>query len=584
MLHRSLTKKSLLLSVLLSYTSLKALSWLKSLYTSSILVSKASKKLSSRNSLTLASLDLPDIPLAKQSLILSLTVSELSKSIRSLKITSVEAVSTYIIRSYTIGREYCLIAEECYASALAKARHCDDLLSQNINLGPFHGVPISVKDHISMEGCTSSAGVAWKLDYPDTCTALLIKLLEDQGAIPFVRSNLTQAIMWLETSNIIYGRALNPWNPLRTTGGSSGGEGGLVASRASPLGIGSDIGGSIRTPSAFCGVYGLKPTPQRISFQGVKSAFKHNLEPLDCMIQETLGPIGRSVKDLVMVMKAWWTDKLFTIDRTLPPLLFDSSCYKSTRQRKLKIGYFLDLPFFDSAPCIKNAIQICMDSLRDTHEVVEFEVPHAKELISLFTKATNGDGGESLRTALQGEPAESFYRLQLLSASHQTLTKLGLGLLNLTGNSRVADFLSPKAFISPSECIEIYQRMQDLTENLTSHWDLQGIDAVICPVFGLVAPEHERTVEVLAADGYSMIWNVVGYPTGIVPVGTVRYGETEYCDRYNDISTSAAKKCMEGSEGMPIALQVVSLPFKDEVVLGVMKIVEDIFQFHKHPI
>lgn len=96
-----------------------------------------------------------------------------------------------------------------------------------------------------------------------------MELLRDAGAIPFVRSNVPQALMLPETDNNVWGRTSNPWDVSRSVGGSSGGEGGLIAFGASPLGIGTDIGGSIRNPAHVCGIVGLKPTPHRISHQGV---------------------------------------------------------------------------------------------------------------------------------------------------------------------------------------------------------------------------------------------------------------------------------------------------------------------------
>lgn len=580
MLHKYLTKKYLLLGLGLGYISFKSLSYLNSLYIESKLSKKAKAKFLNRNS---SHPVLPEISESIQLRVLSLTANELAKAIRSREITSTEAVSTYILRAYTLGREYSLTAEENFASALAQAQRCDDLLSKGTVLGVLHGVPISVKDHISQLGCTSSAGVAWRLDYPDTETAVLLELLEKEGAILFVRSNVSQAIMWIETSNQTYGKALNPWNHLRTTGGSSGGEGGLIACRASPLGIGSDIGGSLRTPCAFCGVYGFRPTPQRICFKGLKTAFKHNFEPLDCIISESLGPMGRCVDDLVLVMQIWWSNKLFNIDKSIPPLVFDQKIFENSNGR-LKIGYFFDLPYFDAAPCIKKTIRQCVAALGEHHEIVEFQVPHSKEIIQLFMQAANANGSNDLLEALQGETVEPYYNLQVLTCAHPLLTSFALKLLKLAGNSRTAEFLSAKPNISPAEYIEVFQRIQDLTEILTAHWTSQSIDAIICPVFGLVAPNHNTTVELLPALSYSCIWNAVGYPTGIVPVKLVSAGEDIYYDKYNDITTKAAKKCMQGSEGLPIALQIVALPYKDELLLGVMKLVENIFQFHKHPI
>ena len=100
---------------------------------------------------------------------------------------------------------------------------------------------------------------------PQTEDSAVIEVLKKHGAIPFVKSNGPQMMMTIESVNHIWGRSKNPWNPERTVGGSSGGEAGLIASRCSPLGFGTDIGGSVRIPALYCGVYTIKPTAERLS-------------------------------------------------------------------------------------------------------------------------------------------------------------------------------------------------------------------------------------------------------------------------------------------------------------------------------
>jgi fatty acid amide hydrolase len=570
------SKKKVILGVIGAYGLIKFSKLLKTIYIRRKLSNKAKKKLSERKTIEL------EVPLEKQEYILSLTASELAKSIQQKKVTSVEAVSTYIIRAVTLGRQYNFIADECYETALLQAKDCDEKLRNGVILGPLHGVPISIKDNIKLKGTVATTGVAWKLDQIDTETAVVAELLIEQGAVPFVKSNLTQMLLWMECSNKIFGTALNPWDPTRTTGGSSGGEAGLIACRGSPLGLGSDIGGSIRYPCGFCGVYGFKPTTQRASINGIDSAFENNITPLQFIIRSSPAGIAKCVDDLVLVMKIWLSDRMFKKDLELPPLIFNQSMYDS-HQNRLKIGYFFDLPYFDSAPCIKNAIQECISHLEKNHEVVKFEIPNAKEIIELFTAASNANGNIDLKKGLKGELPENFYRFQLLIGDYPFIKDLAVKVLKLTGNKRLGEFIDVKGNISPEEYIKIFQRLQDLAEKLTEYWESLKIDAVICPVYGIIAPYHNQSVKVLPAICYSMIWNAVRYPTGVVPVRLVKTNETEYEDKYNDIVTTAAKKSMNNSEGMPISLQVVGLPNSDEKVLGVMKLVENIFDFHKHP-
>ena len=114
-----------------------------------------------------------------------------------------------------------------------------------------------------MEGFDSTCGLACRCFDPAAEDAVLIRALRRAGAIPFVRTNVPQLLMIPECSNGIHGTTCNPHDATRTCGGSTGGEGALIAARGSPLGVGTDIGGSIRIPSAFCGICGFKPTGTR---------------------------------------------------------------------------------------------------------------------------------------------------------------------------------------------------------------------------------------------------------------------------------------------------------------------------------
>lgn len=140
--------------------------------------------------------------------------------------------------------------------------------------------------------------VSWIGKYADS-NAVLVDILYECGAVPFVRTNVPQTLMWAETFNNIFGRTSNPHNRSLTSGGSSGGEGALVALKGSPLGVGSDIGGSIRIPAAFCGVYGLRPSYGRIPYGGAVNS----MEGQDSM-PSVLGPLSGSIGGLKIFMEA----------------------------------------------------------------------------------------------------------------------------------------------------------------------------------------------------------------------------------------------------------------------------------------
>ena len=569
-------KREIALGAVGAFTLVQLAKYLKGRVYNYKLRKKAKAKLESRNS------NIPNLPavsLDTESLVLSLTVTELSAHIKSGKLTSVEIVSTYIKRALTIGRSLHLTAEECFEQALAEAHKCDQETANGHSRGLLHGIPISVKEHYGMKGYTSACGLTWKLDYPDTEDAVLVQLLVDQGAIPFVRSNVCQAMMWIESSNKLYGRADNPWDTSRTTGGSSSGEGGLVASRSSPLGIGSDIGGSVRIPSHFCGVYGFKPCPKRFSIKGIKTIPNTEFEGFESTVKGSFGPIGRCVEDLALVIRSWFSERAFEYDPSVVPLKFNEPDFGSSK--KLRIGYYTHLNGYPVAECIKSAILKCVELLGEECEMVPYTIPYIGELMRSFFEAYSGNAeAEFVGRELNGEDPEPFYEGIISSINHPHLFKLQLSLLSKFGNQRLADYLNNGSNFTPSEYLDRFQSTQDTVHSVISDWSSHQIDAIICPIYGMVATPHNATVEVGPCLVYSFIMNVLAIPAGVVPVGTVKEGENYYKDEYNDLLTKACSSVMEHSQGLPYSIQVVGLPYRDEVVLNVMKRIEKAFNFH----
>lgn len=134
--------------------------------------------------------------------------------------------------------------------------------------GAHRSLPFTVKDHLKVEGMIETCGFADNLT-PSATTSDVVKLLERENCVAFAHSNVPQGLLGIESTNSVFGTALNPHNKSFISGGSSGGEGALVASKACVFGVGSDSGGSARLPAAFCGVFGYKPTgSKRLSIKG----------------------------------------------------------------------------------------------------------------------------------------------------------------------------------------------------------------------------------------------------------------------------------------------------------------------------
>lgn len=223
----------------------------------------------------------------------------------------------YTIRAYEIGGRLNLVAELTYNYGLPLAKKCDDELAQKRKSGEWKstkdmpklfGIPISLKDVYHVKGFDSSLGSATQIFKPDKEDGLLVKMIKAEGGVIFVKSTVPQLLLINETNNWIWGRGMNPWNINRTCGGSSGGEGGLIASGCSPLGLGSDGGGSVRIPSHYCGLYGFKPTGKRFTMMGHKKPSEYNPRHIGSCI----GPLGRNTADCERMAEALSNEELFT--------------------------------------------------------------------------------------------------------------------------------------------------------------------------------------------------------------------------------------------------------------------------------
>jgi amidase len=156
-----------------------------------------------------------------------------------------------------------------FDDALTRAAELDaHLVSGKPPLGPLHGVPISLKDTFKVRGYDASIGLAALCYKPATGNSVLVDCLLNAGAVLYCKTNVPQTLMALDSHNNIFGRVANPLNTAVTAGGSSGGEGALLAMRGSILGVGTDVGGSIRIPAMCEGTFGIKPSGERIPYAG----------------------------------------------------------------------------------------------------------------------------------------------------------------------------------------------------------------------------------------------------------------------------------------------------------------------------
>ncbi len=196
------------------------------------------------------------------------TIAETLAKLRRKEISPVELVAMHLDRIQQIQPRLNPFVHIDAESARARARDSESRIARGDKTRPLEGIPLTVKSCLDVAGWPCPAGSLLRKDYIPVTNATLVSRLEDAGAILLGNTNTPEFLMAYETDNRLSGKTSNPWNPAYSAGGSSGGEAAAIASGCSMGGVGSDGGGSIRTPAHFCGICGLKPTPGRIPSTG----------------------------------------------------------------------------------------------------------------------------------------------------------------------------------------------------------------------------------------------------------------------------------------------------------------------------
>ena len=225
----------------------------------------------------------------------------LAGAIKRRELTAVEVVEAHIARHVAAAPRINAIAAERYELARAEAEACDQRLrasAPDAELPPLLGVPFTVKESIAVARMPQSAGLAARREHRSSESAPTVQRLIEAGAIPLGVTNTSELTLWIESDNRVYGRTNTPYDPDRTAGGSSGGEGAAVGCGGSPFGLGSDVGGSIRVPGLFCGVFGHKPTAGLVPNSGM-----YPPAPGTAGRMLAVGPIARRAEDLEPVLR-----------------------------------------------------------------------------------------------------------------------------------------------------------------------------------------------------------------------------------------------------------------------------------------
>ncbi len=224
---------------------------------------------------------------------------DLAGAIRSREVSSADVVEAHIERLQRFAWTNAVVADRFERAREEAAQADEQVRSGPDDLPPLHGVPCTIKEAISLDGMPNCSGVVARREFRCRSTAPAAQRLIDAGAIPLGVTNISELTLWVETENRVYGRTHNPYDRARSAGGSSGGEGAAVGCGGSPFGLGSDIGGSIRTPAFFNGVFGHKGTPRLVPNSGMfPEASGESWRLL------ATGPLARRAEDLMPLLRA----------------------------------------------------------------------------------------------------------------------------------------------------------------------------------------------------------------------------------------------------------------------------------------
>jgi fatty acid amide hydrolase len=489
------------------------------------------------------------------------------------------------------GTKVNAITEEFYDEAFQGAEALKKAGKPKGEIPPLYGVPISVKECFAVKGSYSTGGMACRLESRDEQDSLIVQVLRSAGALPLCSGNVTQLMFLPESVNNIWGRSRNPWDLERTPGGSSGGDAALVAMGCVPMAVCSDVAGSIRIPASFCGIVGFKPTSSRVSSKGNMMPRKNNKGGTDMLIPCVIGPIARAVEDCALFMKATQVPQLWDGDLNLPRIPFHDEVYQRPGGEKvLTIGYFITDGWFEPCATSKRAVQETVDALTKAgHTCVPFQLPTDGWLNFGLLSAINGaDGYQSFIEALEGEPSIAEYGPLILA----TWLPNWLRWLLMKLIDKRSAYVLGQGSAGGITVWELWQRTAELTA-MKSKWSEamsdQGVDVIVYPAMPLPAFKHGLSVFLSAACSYMFISNLLDWPSGVVPVTTVRPDEAHYRkedlpENQRDLTANHAAKIMQGSQGMPIGVSIMAPAFQDEKCLGVMKQVERLVNFQGKPV
>lgn len=505
--------------------------------------------------------DVPKQLLTKDEVRITETSTEdLVSLLASGKLTSTVVVKAFLRRAGIAQRLANCVTEVLPEEALSRAKYLDDYLHEHKNpVGPLHGLPISVKEHIGMKGKGLNAGFVSWWDHKGEDDAHLLKILWQAGCVFYVRTTEPQTLMHLETSNNLYGVTVNPFNRNLTSGGSSGGEGALLGLRGSCLGVGSDIGGSIRSPSANCGLYGFRPSSYRCPVSGWAATMLAEEQ-----IIPVIGPLSTSLEGVKLFMKTVLSAKPWLVEPSCLPIPWrDQENHLPTRHgKKLRVAVIWSDEIVKPHPPITRALQ---DIVQKMEAVPQIEV-------TTWTPYKHDEAWEIIASIYFADGAKE--EKEALSASGEPWRPLSKFIID--ENPHVKHLSVEEVWYwtgRREQYRSAYAKVWNQTATSTGpKGEPEGmVDVILAPVGPGAAPplDHAKYW------GYTSQWNLLDYPALVFPVSRVDPSIDKIEERYQPMNEKDAFNYdlyePEKYRDAPVSLQLIGRRYEDEKVIQAME-------------
>ncbi|MBF0105450.1 MAG: amidase [Deltaproteobacteria bacterium] len=484
--------------------------------------------------------------------LLTQSATRLAGLIRTREVSSVEVVRTHIERIKAVNPVINAVVKDRFNAAIKEAQAVDERLMAGCNKEPppLLGVPCTIKECFALTGMPQTGGVVARKNHIADHDATAVARLKAAGAIPLGVTNVSEICMWMETNNLVYGRTKNPYNPSRIVGGSSGGEGAIIAAGGSPFGLGSDIGGSIRMPAFFNGIFGHKPTGGTVpgSGQFPPDEFPKQYNPVMRIL--STGPLARRAEDLMPLLKI-----------LAGPDQIDLACEASqlgapdgVEISALKVISIPQNGAQGVASDLMRAQDRCVDFLKEAGAAtLTTTIPALRRSLDIWSamlEVANAEGTKHQGAKNQGTNYKSFLGHQNNITLFYELAKWFFGMARHTFPAIALGLCEdlPKKFTKRTQ--KFAEMGQALRLELLSLMGDNGV--ILYPSYPSPAPRHNKPFFPPFNWVYTAIFNVMQFPVTQVPLGL-------------------------NKDGLPLGVQIVGAPHKDHVTMAVAMALEKIF-------